>query len=365
MIKQIIFNSRILQFAYRATIWHVRYCMGLKVTPLACGFYITSKCNFKCNFCNIWRIKPGFIIPEDDAVKLIGSLGRMGVIYFSISGGEPLLIPYVFDLLAFAKKSGILYTHIVSNGYLMDENKAKKLNDSKVSEISFSLDGDENNHDKNRGLNGSFRKVIEAIQHVKTHAPKTKIVLNTILNPACPENAVSALKTAEQLGVKIKVQPVNNHPSFGVKDCAVKSSRSMLTCERQKLIEAINQIQKSPSLANSKPFFDNYKAFMFHQEDLIFRNDNCIFGYHHLEIYANQIFPCLEGLDWREGFDISNESLKDILSSEPYQSKLQYLKKCTNCSRNYYVCYYEPRMNFPLWNLLKSRLRISQKNNGI
>lgn len=357
MIKNIILQQKIFRFAYRILHWHIKYFIGRSISPLACGFYITSKCNFRCKFCNIWRIKPSFQMPMVRAQELINELGKMGLIYFSFSGGEPLLVPYIFDLLAYAKKRGIIYTHIVSNGYLMNDINAKRLAEANVSEVSFSLDGDEEFHDRNRGTRGAFNKVFEAVYNVKTYAPKTKIILNTILNPACSENAIFAVKTAERLGVKIKVQPINEHPSFGVHECAVGSRRSLGSDEKQKLLDAIELIQKSSFVVNSRPFLENYKAFIFCPERLMFSKNNCIFGYHHVEVFADQMFPCLEGFNWRDGFDISNGSIREILTSHLYRERLQRLRKCSYCSKNYYICYYEPRLNFPIWNFIKSRLK--------
>lgn len=358
MVKDIIFQRNFFRFIFRIFLWHFRYATTRGVWPLACGFYITSKCNFQCEFCNIWKIKPAFQMSEACAQRMVKELGKMGLLYLSFSGGEPLLVPYLFDLLTYAKESSIIYTHIVSNGYLMDERRAKKLAEANVSEISFSLDGEENVHDKNRGVSGAFGKVIEAIDCVRTYAPKTKIVLNTILDPIHPENAISAVKRAGRLRVKIKVQPENEHPDFGISGCFVKSRRPLQTNEKQNLFEAINLIQSSPYVVNSKAFLENYKTFMFCPGELIFAKDDCIFGYHHIEFFANQIFPCLEGLNWKEGFDISRGSVKEILTSPPYRKKLEQLRRCSHCQKNYYVCYYEPRLNFPMWNLIKSRLRM-------
>lgn len=359
MIRDIIFQRNFFKFAYLVLHWHIRYFMGSNTLPLACGFYITSKCNFHCEFCNIRRIQPGFQISKLEAQKLIREMGKAGLIYFSFSGGEPLLVPYIFDLLAYAKETGIIYTHLVSNGYLMDEDRARELAKARASEISFSLDGDEKFHDDVRGMKGSFKKVIEAVHLVKKYAPRTKVVLNTILDTVHPENAIFAVKKAESLKVKIKIQPLNNHPSFEIDECAVKSKRSLSVHEKQKLLEAIGLIQKSHYVVNSRPFLENYKAFMFSPEKLIFAKDDCIFGQHHMEVFASQVFPCLEGLDWRNGFDISKEPVSSVLKSHAYREKLQELKKCQYCkSKNYYICYYEPRINFPVWNFVKSRLKM-------
>lgn len=356
MIKEIITEGNFHQFAYRIIRWHFNYLVYGKASPLACGYYITSKCNFKCEFCNIWRIKPGYQVCQEDAMKVIKELGEMGLIYFSFSGGEPLLVPYVFDLLAYAKKCGILYTHLVSNGYLMDKERAQKLASAKVSEVSFSLDGKEGVHNSVRGMKDAYKKLLEAIENVKIYSPKTNIVLNTILFPTHPENALDAVEIAKQMGVKIKVQPANDHPSFGIKNIGEKTKRGLYEEEKQKLLQAIDYLQTSPQVVNSKAFLEHYKNFLFQRDKLIFSKKDCIFGYHHIEFFNNSLFPCLEALNWKDGVDLSNNSLQEILNSTSYQQKLQQLKKCPFCQNNFYICYYEPRLNFPIWNQIYSLL---------
>lgn len=356
MLKEIILTRNFFRFSYRVLRWHVDYVMRRTASPLACGLYLTSHCNFRCGFCNICRISPGFTMPEPEAMNLVGELGKLGVVYFSVSGGEPLTVGYLFDLMARAKACGILYTHIVSNGFLMDREKGEKLAEADVSEISFSLDGDERTHDANRRTEGSYKKVIEAVGHVQGHAPRTKIVLNAILDPVEPESAVEVVKMAGKLGVKIKVQPLNRHPSLGLSDPVEKTRSEPSAAEKDRLVEIIDQLVDTPHVVNSKAFLLNYRAFLFDPKVLLPGGD-CIFGYHHVEFFGNRLFPCLEGLDWDGGVEFSGRSLREVLRSEAYHRCLKGLRGCENCARNYYVCYYEPRLNFPVWNLARVGLK--------
>lgn len=357
MISEIYNKSNKIDFILRLTQWHLMYFLKRKVRPLACGFFVTSHCNFHCEFCNIWRMKPGFQVSEELARKLIVQLADMGVVYFSFSGGEPLLIPYVFDLLAAAKKEGILYTHLVSNGYLMDKNNAQELSSAEVSEISFSLDAEKDIHDRQRGISGAFEGVMKAIENVKTYAPKTRIILNSILDPHRADNAMASLKEAERLRVKIKFQPLNNHPCLSGCKEPYLGNEALTKNEIKELFNVIDIIKKSNLLANTPFFLENYKTYIQNNRRGILQNQKCIFGYHHIEIFNNQIFPCLEGLDWDKGFFYERtESLKELLSSNAYRRILLTLKKCNKCSKCYYVCYFEPRLNFPIWNFVRTRL---------
>jgi sulfatase maturation enzyme AslB (radical SAM superfamily) len=355
IVGDVLLHRQFPQTAYRVLRWHIKYCLRRPAPPLACGFYITSRCNFRCVFCNIWRIQPGFQTPRQEAERIIGDLAGKGLSYLSFSGGEPLLVPYVFDLLAYAKERGILYTHLVSNGYLMDAEKARKLRDARVSEISLSLDGDESSHDRGRGIKGAYRGVLAAVERVLANAPDTKIVLNAILDPRNPANALAAVRTAETLGVRIKLQPANVHPSFGFSDTAGVSREPPDDGQWETLRRALAELRSSRHVTNSRAFLDNYEAFLFSPEAVLFAREDCLFGYHHVEFFGNRMFPCAEGMGWQNGFDVAGKTIGEVMNSPEYLSLLAKLRRCAGCSKNYYVCYYEPRLNFPIWNFVRSR----------
>jgi len=357
MISQVLLKTNLIKATSRVLLWHLRYLIRQRVSALACGFYITSKCNFACRFCNIWRINPAFQFEFDKAKKVVKELGGLKLIYLSFSGGEPLLVPYIFDLLSLAKDSGVLYTHLVSNGFLMDQERAKEIRNSRLSEVSFSLDGDENEHDTNRGVRGAFKGVLSAIDLVKRYSPGTDIVVNTILDPRNPGAVLTPLSIAKRMGVRIKVQPLNTHPCFGEQVSHQSEAGVLNEYQRKELISVVKILRHSPIVINSKPFLDNYLAFLFCHSRMVLSNKKCIFGYHHFEIFNNRVFPCLEGLEWKGGFscDEQENGLKGIFSSREYNKTVEGLRGCHNCLNNFYVCYYEPRLNFPIWNFIKSR----------
>lgn len=358
VLRAMMSRMRFVPFVARMVGWHLRFAASRTPRPLACGFYISSACNLRCSFCNIRKYEPPYTVSEERARAFVGELGALKTVYFSISGGEPLLVPYVFDLLGYAKAQGILYTHVVSNGLLMNAERAKALAKAAVSEISFSLDGPEHFHDEARGVAGSYRHVLDAVELVKIHAPDTRVVLNTILDPAVPENALHAVEAARRLGVQIKVQPLNAHPSFGQTACAHPETSDLSSQQHQALEDAVTTLLRTKHVVSSRPFLKNYLTFLFNPDRLMLAKRACIFGYHHLESFGDRVFPCLEGMNWENGFDWGERSLADTLRSPQYNDTLRQLHACRGCLRNYYVCYYEPRLNFPIWNFIRSRANI-------
>jgi MoaA/NifB/PqqE/SkfB family radical SAM enzyme len=354
MKSVILEDKKILpSLLWRCLRWHFQYLSRKRPSPLACGVYITSNCNFKCGFCNIWRKPAAATLPLAEAKKIVDDLSSLGCFYFSITGGEPLLVDYLFDFLLYIRRSKIKYIHLVTNGYLLDQDKALKFAAAGINEVSISIDGNEEVHDKNRGVPGAYHQALKAIENLQRYAPDTKIVLNTIFFPENPNVCLHAVELARRFNVYVKVQPLNQHPVFN-RDNYVSVREKNISAVAIK--EVVTRLRKEDRVVNSNIFLDNIYNFFFQKEKLIFRDSPCLFGYHHLEILEDgSIFPCLEGLNWEKGMR-ARDGLKNLLYSPEYTQVLAELKKCRGCLRNYYICYYEPRITFPINNFLHSLL---------
>ena len=65
-------------------------------------------------------------------------------------GGEPLMVPYLFDLMKLCRSRGIS-VDITSNGMLLNEATLRRLSLLGLRELTISIDGLEKNHDYLRG----------------------------------------------------------------------------------------------------------------------------------------------------------------------------------------------------------------------
>ena len=70
---------------------------------------------------------------------------------------------------------------MVTNGYFLDRNRAEKLKNTGIDEISISIDGHKDINDKQRGTEGAYIRAIEAIKNIKRFAPRIKIFLNAVI----------------------------------------------------------------------------------------------------------------------------------------------------------------------------------------
>ena len=133
---------------------------------------VTTTCNFDCSYCFEANHKghPMSQEAEDRLMAFIKNYKatRLDIVWF---GGEPLL---AFDRMLSINKRlqdmGKIYSSsIITNGYILTEEKAKRLNELKVGYLQITLDGGRETHDSRRYLaNGgpTYDRILENIDIV-------------------------------------------------------------------------------------------------------------------------------------------------------------------------------------------------------
>ena len=100
-MKSLILKKHIsLKFIKRVLGWHLNYYFFGRGTPLSAGVYINDVCNYKCLMCNIRMKDHATIYPYEKQKRDIDALSKMGLRYYSISGGEPTLVRDLPERLA-------------------------------------------------------------------------------------------------------------------------------------------------------------------------------------------------------------------------------------------------------------------------
>jgi len=143
----------------------------------------TLACNLKCIHCgsNAGCPKPNEL-STTEMKDVIDQFADLGCVIMAFSGGEPLMRPDFFEIAEHVKKKG-LEVSIISNGSLIDEKMAQKLEKLKPVALSISLDGIGKTHDTFRGIPGSFDRSVQALRTLKkTTVPHCTITTVTKSN---------------------------------------------------------------------------------------------------------------------------------------------------------------------------------------
>lgn len=111
--------------------------------PIQLDIELNTTCNYQCKMCfhSFDPPKPE-IMPLRDVKMLIDQAIEIGVKSLKLNyRGEPLLYPYLVEVVQYAKTQGILETLINTNGSLLTPDYAKKLIKAGLGKIIFSVDG--------------------------------------------------------------------------------------------------------------------------------------------------------------------------------------------------------------------------------
>lgn len=130
---------------------------------------LTTRCNLRCVFCDIWKNKTQDTDPGlEDITRITDRLKSwLGNFQITFLGGEPFLRKDVSGILRIVGKKGIM-TSFVTNGTLINEQLADLLAFSGVYGVNISLDSSSAQlHDRLRGISGTYDRVMTAINNLK------------------------------------------------------------------------------------------------------------------------------------------------------------------------------------------------------
>jgi len=122
-------------------------------------------CNFHCQHCCERQManQKRRSLTLKDVKELSRQADKMGLAQFVITGGEPLIFPDFDDLVA-AIDPQKFWIVSDSNGWLLDEERAKHLKSIGVDKIQLSIDSlSAKEHDEFRGVPGSHTRCLRAI----------------------------------------------------------------------------------------------------------------------------------------------------------------------------------------------------------
>ena len=145
-------------------------------SPLFIAWQLNAVCNLGCLHC---CEEAGHSMPDEltkeQALDFCRQIIDLDIPYMAISGGEPLLCPYIFDICKLIRDNHISLK-IETNGEFIDEETAKKFAELKMRSVQISLDGaTAEAHEKLR-LQGDWAKAVEACKLLVKSGVNTEIV---------------------------------------------------------------------------------------------------------------------------------------------------------------------------------------------
>lgn len=163
--------------------------------PILAHLIPIRRCNLSCGYCNEYDdySKP---IPIDTMLNRVDRLADLGTTVITISGGEPLLHPELDQIIARMRSHGML-AGLITNGYLLNAERIKRLNQAGLDHMQISIDNVNPDDVSKKSLKVLDQRLRWLSEHAVFH-----VNINSVVGGGThhPEDALVIGKRALELG---------------------------------------------------------------------------------------------------------------------------------------------------------------------
>lgn len=174
--------------------------------PFQVGWDIVHLCNFRCKHCYFSNEQLGDAnwLTREQALDFVDHLVEHKVFHLSIAGGEPLLYPYIVEVVERASRGGMLVA-MSTNAAKLDSSLANDLSEAGLKSLQISLEGSTAEiNDSIRGA-GRYAQTMQGIE-VALQIGFT-VFFAVVLTQQNRRDIFDYLQMAQQLGVRgVKIQ---------------------------------------------------------------------------------------------------------------------------------------------------------------
>ncbi len=292
--------------------------------PFMANWDITHRCNSRCQHCHVWQAKQDVSkdLSYEECKSVINQLADLGVKKILFGGYEPLIRKDIFDLLSYANNLGI-DVGLNTNGLMVNDKIAGQICKVGVKRVSLSLDGHTPEiHDAMRGIRGSFKKTLMAIDRLKEARANNGVILRITVNTTANHQNLSGLVDIVRICYEKKIDGVAIQPiqKDVTTDRGYFQSDSHLHFRPEDMHELNNQLELTKDkyedflIPNGlSEYFDNFQTFCENPRELY--RYRCLAGYVTVNIRPNgDIVPC-PAWEARMG-NVRKDSMAEIWNSD-------------------------------------------------
>ena len=174
--------------------------------PILAHIIPMRRCNLSCAYCNEYD-KVSDPVPTAEMLRRIELLAKLGTGIITISGGEPLLHPDLDEIIRAIRSHGSIAT-IITNGYLLTQERIQRLNRAGLEHLQISIDNVMPDEVSKKSLKVLDRKLEWLAEHAHFD-----VNINSVLGGgmAHPEDALTITRRALELGFETTVGIIHDH----------------------------------------------------------------------------------------------------------------------------------------------------------
>ncbi|MDN5341657.1 radical SAM protein [Oceanotoga sp. DSM 15011] len=158
VVEKVINNLIINEFAVGEKVRQEKMHELKIVLPKLAIISPTYACNLRCVGCYAALYGHKYQLSKEEVFSVIRQFNDLGIYFFIITGGEPFVYPYFYDILEEFQDS---YFMVYTNATMINEDSAKRLAELGNATFAISVEGDEAMTDWRRGK-GIYKQVQNA-----------------------------------------------------------------------------------------------------------------------------------------------------------------------------------------------------------
>ncbi len=162
--------------------------------PILAHLIPMRRCNLSCGYCNEYD-KSSDPVPIDVVKRRIDLLAGLGTSIVTLSGGEPMLHPQVYEIFAHIRSHGMI-AGLISNGYYMTKERIEKLNRAGLEYLQISIDNITPDEISQKSLKVLDRYLRYLSEYARFHVSINSVIGGGIKNP---EEALIVARRAVEL----------------------------------------------------------------------------------------------------------------------------------------------------------------------
>jgi MoaA/NifB/PqqE/SkfB family radical SAM enzyme len=163
------------------------------------------RCNLACAYCNEYDdySQP---VPLEEMQRRLDKLADLGTAIITISGGEPLMHPKIYEIVAHIRRRKMI-AGLITNGFYLTPEKIKKLNAAGLEYLQISIDNVEPDEVSKKSLRLLDKRLQWLAEHADFHVNINSVIGGGIKQP---EDALVIGRRALDLGFAATVGVIHD-----------------------------------------------------------------------------------------------------------------------------------------------------------
>jgi MoaA/NifB/PqqE/SkfB family radical SAM enzyme len=303
------------------------------IKPLTAVVSISDRCNSRCVYCNSWKVKNEEAAPVKEWLSIVKQLSEIGITEVIFSGGEPLMSCDLDSIIHSANAAGI-FTHVISNGILLTEERMLKLVESGVKGVTLSIDSlDELEYTSTRGIPFEYAsRALDVLFRSKKQFPYLYAGINVVVTARNFLSYGDLIELASSNGVYVAFQSYTSHPDHALRELMPSRENEKAF---QEAIQLIKDRRKNGKLiATSLGYLDGILPFM--KARSVPADFRCFAGYLGINIDSKlNVMPC-----WNMPpvGNLRQSSIEEIWYSHEFHAARVRMRKL-QCPKCWILCH--------------------------